>query len=74
MDNTPGVNMSWKDLTPIVHNVLKATAGRKDDSRRWVYAIKYACVNVCMCANVCVRVHLWARAHACTLASQCFPE
>eukprot|EP00967_Tisochrysis_lutea_P062281 scaffold79926_cov23-Tisochrysis_lutea.AAC.1 len=34
MDNTPGVNMSWKDLTPIVHNVLKATAMRKDDSNR----------------------------------------
>jgi len=34
MDNTPGVNMSWRDFTPIVQNVLKATAGRKDDSSR----------------------------------------
>jgi hypothetical protein len=36
LDNTPGVNMSWKDLATIVQNVIKATHSRRDDSSRCV--------------------------------------
>lgn len=43
LDNTPNVNMNWKDLPPIVLSILKATAGKKDESGRCALKERYTC-------------------------------